>query len=223
MLQSKLFPQTLREDPKDEVSVNARFLVRGGFVNKLMAGVYTYLPLGLRVLKKIENIIREEMIEAGGQEILMPVLQPKENWLKTGRWDSLDSLFKFVSHYSKIELALGPTHEEIISPLVGNFSVSYKDLPLYIFQIQDKFRDEKRVKSGILRGREFIMKDLYSFHIDENDLNKYYEKMKTHYKNIFDKCGIGEKTYITFASGGSFSKYSHEFQTITDAGEDKIF
>ena len=223
MLQSKLFPKTLREDPRDEISANAKFLVRAGFVDKLMAGVYTYLPLGLQVLKKIENIIREEMNKAGGQEILMPVLQPKENWVKTGRWDSLDSLFKFVSHYSKTEFALGPTHEEIISPLVAKVSISYKDLPLYIFQIQTKFRDEKRVKSGILRGREFIMKDLYSFHADEKDMNKYYEKMKTHYKNIFDKCGIGEKTYITFASGGSFSKYSHEYQTITEAGEDKIF
>lgn len=223
MLQSKLFPKTLREDPRDEISANAKFLVRAGFVDKLMAGVYTYLPLGLQVLKKIENIIREEMNKAGGQEILMPVLQPKENWVKTGRWDSLDSLFKFVSHYSKTEFALGPTHEEIISPLVAKVSISYKDLPLYIFQIQTKFRDEKRVKSGILRGREFLMKDLYSFHADEKDMNKYYEKMKTHYKNIFDKCGIGEKTYITFASGGSFSKYSHEYQTITEAGEDKIF
>lgn len=223
MLQSKLFFKTLREDPKDEVSANAKLLVRAGFIDKLMAGVYTYLPLGFRVLKKIENIIRQEMNEAGGQEILMPSLQPKENWMKTGRWDTYDTLFRFASYYSKTEFALGPTHEEIISPLAGKFSVSYKDLPLYIFQIQTKFRDEKRVKSGILRGREFIMKDLYSFHADEEDMNKYYEKMKTHYKNIFDRCGIGDRTYITFASGGSFSKYSHEFQTITEAGEDKIF
>lgn len=223
MLQSKLFPKTLREDPRDEVSSNAKLLARAGFVDKMMAGVYTYLPLGFRVLKKIENIIRKEMNDAGGQEILMPSLQPKENWMKTGRWDSYDTLFRFASYYSKTEFALGPTHEEIVSPLVGNFSVSYKDLPLYIFQIQTKFRDEKRVKSGILRGREFIMKDLYSFHTDEEDMNKYYEKMKTRYKNIFDRCGIGEKTFITFASGGSFSKYSHEFQAITEAGEDKIF
>ncbi len=223
MLQSKLFPQTQKEAPKDEVSANAKLLTRAGFIDKLMAGVYTYLPLGFRVLKKIENIIREEMNGAGGVEILMPALQPKENWEKTGRWDNYDTLFKFVSHYSKTELAIGPTHEEIISPLVKKFNLSYKDLPLYFFQIQDKFRDEKRVKSGILRGREFIMKDLYSFHADENDLNDYYEKMKVHYKNIFDKCGIGDRTYITFASGGTFSKYSHEFQTITEAGEDKIF
>ena len=223
MLQSKLFPPTQKEAPKDEISANAKLLTRAGFIDKLMAGVYTYLPLGFRVLKKIENIIREEMVKAGGQELLMPALQPKENWEKTGRWNNYDTLFKFVSHYSRTELAIGPTHEEIISPLVKKFNLSYKDLPLYFFQIQNKFRDEKRVKSGILRGREFMMKDLYSFHADENDLNDYYEKMKVHYKNIFDKCGIGERTFITFASGGTFSKYSHEFQTITEAGEDKIF
>lgn len=223
MLQSKLFPRTVKESPKDEISANARLLARAGFVDKLMAGVYTYLPLGLRVLKKIENIIREEMNKAGGQEIIMPVLQPKENWEKTGRWDSLDSLFKFTSHYSKIDLALGPTHEEIVSPLAGKFSLSYKNLPFYLFQIQTKFRDEKRAKSGVLRGREFLMKDLYSFHTGEKDLENYYEKMKKLYKSIFDKCGIGEKTYLTFASGGTFSKYSHEFQTVSEAGEDTIF
>ncbi|MBU1159988.1 prolyl-tRNA synthetase [Patescibacteria group bacterium] len=223
MKQSQLFPKTLRENPKDEISANSKLLVRACFVDKLMAGVYTFLPLGFRVLKKIENIIRQEMTSAGGQEILMSVLQPKENWQKTGRWDSLDSLFKFVSHYSKTEFALGPTHEEIISPLVAKFSLSYKNLPLYLFQIQTKLRDEKRTKSGILRGREFIMKDFYSFHADEKDMEDYYKKMKVHYKNIFDKCDIGGKTYITFASGGSFSKYSHEYQTITKAGEDRIY
>lgn len=223
MLQSRLFPKTQKRALADEPSTNAQFLIRAGFVDKLMAGVYTYLPLGLRVSKKIENIIREEMIKAGGQELLMPVLHPKENWEKTERWDSLDSLFKFTSFYSKTEFALGPTHEEIISPLAGKFSLSYKNLPLYLFQIQTKFRDEKRAKSGLLRGREFAMKDFYSFHASEEDLDKYYEKMIGHYSNIFKKCGIGKSTYVTFASGGSFSKYSHEFQTTTDAGEDKIF
>jgi len=223
MKQSKLFLQTLKESPKDEAAVNARLLIRAGFIDKVMAGVYTFLPLGLRVLRKIENIIREEMIKAGGEEILMPVLHPKENWLKTNRWESFDALFRFVSHYSKIELALGPSHEEIITPLVKKFNLSYKNLPFGLFQIQTKFRDEKRAKSGILRGREFIMKDLYSFHASEEDLMNYYEKMKVHYKNIFDKCGIGGRTYLTFAGGGSFSDYSHEFQTITEAGEDTIF
>lgn len=223
MRQSEFFIPTLKEAPKDEESINAKLLIRAGFIDKLMAGVYTFLPFGLRVLKKIENIIREEMIKAGGEEILMPVLHPKENWQKTERWDHYDTLYRFVSFYSKSEIALGPTHEEIITPLVRKFNFSYKNFPLSLFQIQTKFRDEKRAKSGILRGREFLMKDLYSFHADEEDLNKYYEKMKTHYKKIFDKCGIGKKTYLTFASGGTFSKYSHEFQTVTDAGEDKIF
>lgn len=222
-MQSKLLPKTRKEAPKDEVSLNARLLIRAGFIDKLMAGVYTILPLGLRVMKKIENIIRDEMESAGGQELLMPALQPKENWQKTGRWETLDSLFRFTSHYSKIDFALGPTHEEIISPLVKKFNLSYKDLPVSLFQFQTKFRDEKRAKSGILRGREFLMKDLYSFHSDEKDAENYYEKMKGHYENIFNRCGIGGKTYLTFASGGSFSKYSHEYQTITEAGEDIIY
>ncbi len=223
MRQSKLLPKTRKEAPKDEVSLNARLLIRAGFIDKLMAGVYTILPLGLRVMKKIENIIRNEMEMAGGQELLMPALQPKENWQKTGRWETLDSLFRFTSHYSKIDFALGPTHEEIISPLIKKFNLSYKDLPVSLFQFQTKFRDEKRAKSGILRGREFLMKDLYSFHSGEKDAENYYEKMKGHYENIFRRCGIGEKTYLTFALGGSFSKYSHEYQTITGAGEDTIY
>ena len=222
-MQSKLLPRTRKEAPKDEVSLNARLLIRAGFIDKLMAGVYTLLPLGLRVMKKIENIIRSEMEAAGGQELLMPALQPKENWQKTGRWETLDSLFRFTSHYSKIDFALGPTHEEIISPLVKKFNLSYQDLPVSLFQFQTKFRDEKRAKSGILRGREFPMKDLYSFHADEKDAENYYEKMKWYYENIFNRCGIGEKTYLTFALGGSFSKYSHEYQTVTDAGEDIIY
>lgn len=222
-MQSKLLPKTRKEAPKDEVSLNARLLIRAGFIDKLMAGVYTILPLGLRVMKKIENIIREEMESAGGQELLMPALQPKENWQKTGRWETLDSLFRFTSYYSKNDFALGPTHEEIVSPLVKKFNLSYRDLPISLFQFQTKFRDEKRAKSGILRGREFLMKDFYSFHSDEKDVENYYEKMKGHYENIFNRCGIGEKTYLTFASGGSFSKYSHEYQTITEAGEDVIY
>ncbi len=223
MRQSELFTKTLKEAPKDEESVNARLLIRAGFVDKLMAGVYTFLPLGLRVLKKIENIIRNEMENLGGQEILMPTLQPKANWQATGRWDSLDSLFKFASFYSKIEYAMGPTHEEIVSPLLKKYIFSYKDLPLSVFQMQNKFRDEKRVKSGLLRGREFFMKDLYSFHKEEGDLDKYYEKVKKSYFNIFKKLNLDKLTYLTFASGGSFSKYSHEFQIVSGAGEDIIF
>jgi prolyl-tRNA synthetase len=223
MKQSQLFTKTKKEAPSDEVSVNAQLLIRGGFVDKLMAGTYTFLPLGLRVFKKIENIIRQEMEMLGANEILMPSLQPKENWEKSGRWDGLDNLFKFTSFYSKNEYALGATHEEVVSPLMKKFVFSYKDLPTSTFQIQNKFRDEKRAKSGILRGREFFMKDLYSFHTSSEDLDVYYEKATDAYKRIFERAGIGEMTYYTYASGGTFSKYSHEFQTVTEAGEDIIY
>ncbi len=223
MFQSQLFTKTKREAPKDEEAINAQLLIRAGFIDKTMAGVYSFLPLGCRVFKKIEDIIRREMESIGGQEILMPSLQPKTNWEQTGRWETYNSLFKFTSFYSKIDYVLGPTHEEIISPLMGKFIFSYKDLPKYIFQIQNKFRDEKRAKSGLLRGREFFMKDLYSFHRDENDLDEYYEKAKKSYERIFKAVGLDKLTYLTFASGGSFSKYSHEFQTLTPAGEDIIF
>jgi len=221
MKQSQLFTKTQKNAPKDEMSLNARLLIRGGFVDKLMAGVYTILPLGWQVLKKIEQIIREEMNNIGGQEIFMPALQPKENWEKTGRWSTMDDLYK-VKDKSDREFALGSTHEEIISPLMKKFINSYKDLPFAAYQFQNKFRMELRAKSGVLRGREFLMKDLYSFHLDQKDLDEYYEKAKIAYKNIFNRSGIGEKTFLTFASGGSFSKYSHEFQTLTSAGEDVI-
>ncbi|OGI61204.1 prolyl-tRNA synthetase [Candidatus Nomurabacteria bacterium RIFCSPHIGHO2_01_FULL_38_19] len=222
MRQSKLFTKTRKEAPADEVSKNAEFLIRGGFVHKEMAGVYSYLPLGLRVLKKIENIIREEMNLAGGQEVLMSSFQPKENWEKTGRWKAMDDLYK-VSDSSGREIALGPTHEEIVVPILKNYVSSHKDFPLYIYQIQNKFRMELRAKSGMLRSREFIMKDMYSFHTSKEDFENFYEKMKDVYKNIFQKVGIGHITYLTFAAGGTFSKYSHEFQTITPAGEDTIY
>lgn len=222
MRQSQLFTKTRKNPPKDEASRNAELLIRGGFIDKLMAGVYTFLPLGLRVIKKIENIIREEIDAIGGQEIFMPALQPKENWLKTGRWGTMDDLYK-LKDASDREFALGPTHEEIIVPLMKNFINSYKDLPFSAYQFQTKFRMELRPKSGILRGREFLMKDLYSFHLSEDDLDVYYEKAKSAYFRIFTRLGLKDKTYLTFASGGSFSKYSHEFQTITPAGEDTIF
>ncbi len=222
MKQSQLFTKTQRNAPKDEPSVNAKLLIRAGFVDKLMAGVYTLLPLGLRVMKKIENIIREEMNAIGGQELFMPTLQPKENWLKTGRWDAMDDLYK-VKDKSDRKFALGPTHEEIIVPLAKRFVNSYKDLPFAAYQFQNKFRMELRAKSGILRGREFMMKDLYSFHLNQEDLDSYYEKAKTAYFNIFDRAGLKDQTFLTFASGGTFSKYSHEFQTATSAGEDTIY
>ncbi|MEK7068075.1 MAG: aminoacyl--tRNA ligase-related protein [Patescibacteria group bacterium] len=218
---STLFTKTSKEAPKDELSVNARLLMQSGFIDKLTAGVYTYLPLGLRVLNKIGNIIREEINKVGGQEILMPALTPKGIWETTGRWATFDALFRLVGSDKK-EYALGATHEEVVVPLARQHIFSYKDLPVYIYQIQDKFRNEKRAKSGILRGREFIMKDLYSFHADEADLDEYYKAMQKVYFKIFERCGLLAKTYLTFAAGGSFTKYSHEFQTITPAGEDEI-
>ncbi|PIR44855.1 MAG: prolyl-tRNA synthetase [Candidatus Vogelbacteria bacterium CG10_big_fil_rev_8_21_14_0_10_51_16] len=222
MLQSQLFTKPRKEAPKDEVAKNAALLVRAGFIDKLQAGVYSYLPLGLLVIKKIEQIIREEINAVGGQELLMPALHPKEVWQTTGRWDSLDVLYK-IKDASDREFALGPTHEEIVVPLVKQFVSSYKDLPFSVYQFQNKFRMELRAKSGILRGREFLMKDLYSFHRDEEDLKQFYEKMKGVYVRIFERCGIGAETHLTFASGGSFSQYSHEYQTVTPAGEDIIY
>ncbi|MDO8601710.1 MAG: aminoacyl--tRNA ligase-related protein [bacterium] len=219
---SQLFTKTRKEAPRGEGSRNAELLIRAGYIDKLTSGVYSYLPLGLIVLKKIEQIIREEMNAAGGQEILMPALHPKENWVTTGRWDKMDDLYK-VKDKSDKEFALGPTHEEVVVPLVKQFVNSYKDLPLAVYQFQNKFRMELRAKSGLLRGREFIMKDFYSFHADEKDLAQYYEKMKFVYQTVFKRVGLGHLTYLTYASGGSFSKYSHEFQTITPAGEDTIY
>ena len=160
MRYSQAFGKTLKNISREEVSINAQFLVRGGFVAREVSGVYNFLPLGLRVLNKIANIIREEMLAVGGQEILLSSLQNKESWQKTGRWDSFDALFKVKSRFDR-EYALGPTHEEVLVPLAKQFVSSYRDLPLSLFQIQNKFRDEQRAKSGLLRGREFLMKDFY--------------------------------------------------------------
>jgi len=221
MRQSQLFTKILKEAPKDEQSVNSQFLIRACFIEKLAAGIYSYLPLGLKVLKKIENIIREEMNEIGGQEVLLPALHPKENWLKTNRWQAQE-MFKLKSRAGK-DFGLGWTHEEIITPLIKKFVHSYKDLPVYVYQIQDKFRDELRAKSGLLRGVEFIMKDLYSFHGAESDLDIFYEKMIKTYFRVFQRCGLKKDVFLTLAGGGTFSKYSHEFQTITPYGEDDIY
>jgi len=222
MKQSKLFTKTIKQAPKDEESLNARLLTRAGFIDKLSAGVYSFLPMGLRVLNKVENIIRKEMNAIGGQEILMPAIHPKNVWEKTGRWNEIDVMYK-LQDSSKREFALGSTHEEIVAPLAGRFINSYKDLPFYTYQIQTKFRDEKRAKAGLMRGREFRMKDLYSFHIDQKDLDEYYEKAADAYFRIFEKVGLGHLTVKTFASGGAFSKYSHEFQTLSEIGEDTIY
>ncbi len=219
MLQSQLPSFARKEFPKDEESYNAQVLIRAGFVEKVMAGVYAFLPLGLRVLKNIERVVREEMNALGAHEILMPVLGPKDQWQKTGRWDSLDVLFKVIARDKK-EYALGPTHEEIVVPIGQKAIFSYRDLPLGLYQIQNKFRDEPRAKSGLLRGREFLMKDLYSFHANIADLESYYERALQAYKTIFTRLGLS--ALQVEASGGSFSKYSHEFQVLTPNGEDSI-
>lgn len=218
--QSQLFTKTTKENPKDEVSTNARLLMRAGFVSKVMAGVYSYLPLGLRVMEKIKTIVREEMNSLGAQEILMPALHPKENYEKTKRWDAIDVLFKIDGANNK-ELALGSTHEEIVTPLVQQYVKSYKDLPLAVYQIQDKFRNEARAKSGLLRGREFSMKDLYSFHKTAEDFEEFYKKAAQAYHRVFERCGMNAK--YTAADGGVFSKFSHEFQVVTPHGEDIVF
>jgi prolyl-tRNA synthetase len=219
MKYSQLFGKTLKEAPRDEVSLNAQLLTRAGFINKVAAGVYTYLPLGQRVISKISQIVREEMDSAGGQEITMPVLHPKENWEKTGRWEGLDVLFKLKGESG--EYALGATHEEIVVPLATHYIFSYNDLPKYVYQIQVKFRDEPRAKSGLMRGREFLMKDLYSFHTNEGDLDKYYEVMKKSYSRVFERLSLD--ALETEASGGTFAKYSHEYQVICSTGEDTVF
>ncbi len=221
MFQSKLFTKTRRDDPKDEVSKNAKLLIRAGFVHKELAGVYSYLPLGLRVLNKINKIIREEINAVGGQEVSLTALQNPDLWKKTDRF-GLDVAFKTeLKNGGELELAW--SHEEPITNLMRDHISSYRDLPVAAYQLQTKFRNEDRAKSGIMRGREFLMKDLYSFHSSQADLDAYYDRVTEAYLNIFRRAGLGDLTYVTFASGGSFSKYSHEFQTISEAGEDSIF
>lgn len=219
---SELATKTQKQTSDSDVSRNAQFLTRAGYIGRLMAGVYSFLPLGMRVLNNIENIIRDEMNSIGGQEILMPALQPKDIWEKTGRWDKVDILFKLKGAGNR-DLALGPTHEEVVTPLMAGFVQSYRDLPKAVYQIQTKFRNEARAKSGLLRGREFRMKDLYSFHDGQDDLDAFYEKATAAYHRIFARCGLGDITLLTYASGGIFSKYSHEFQTVTPYGEDVIY
>jgi len=224
MKQSQLFTKTRREAPKDEVSKNAQLLIRAGYIHKEMAGVYDFLPLGLRVLNKIVGVIREEMNAIGGQEVHMTALQDKAKWEATDRWgdEKVDNWFK-TKLKNDTELGLGFTHEEPVTTIMKDHIRSYKDLPRAVYQFQNKFRNEARAKSGILRGREFLMKDLYSFNKDEASHDEYYEKAKKAYLRIYERLGIGGDTYVTFAGGGTFSKYSHEFQTICDAGEDLIY
>ncbi|NLE07185.1 MAG: prolyl-tRNA synthetase [Parcubacteria group bacterium] len=224
MRQSRLFTKTRREAPADETAKNAQFLIRGGYVHKEMAGVYSYLPLGLSVIKKIEGIIREEMNAIGGTEMKTSILQNKEVWEKTNRWDDgvVDNWFK-TKLKNGTDVGLSWTNEEAYSNILKQYINSYKDLPIYPYDFKEIFRNEARSKSGIMRGREFYWKALYSFSKNEAEHNVFYEKAKVAYQNIFERVGIGNSTYITLSSGGTFSKSSHEFQTLTEAGEDTIY
>lgn len=221
---SKLFTKTLKDAPADEVAKNAQLLIRAGYIYKVMAGVYAYTPLGLKVLENIKQVVREEMNAVGGQELLMSSLQNKDTWEGTGRWDDgvVDVWFK-----SKLqdgtEVGFGWSHEEPILDMLKQYVQSYKDLPVSVYQFQNKLRNELRAKSGIMRGREFIMKDLYSLHATQEDMDEYYDKVIESYKKIFERLGLGGDTYIAFASGGSFTKFSHEFQTVCEAGEDILY
>lgn len=221
---TNLFTKTSKNVPADEVAKNAQLLIRAGFIHKEMAGVYSYLPLGRIVLDKIIDIVRDEMNKVGGNEISLTALQSKDVWEQSGRWDDnvMDVWFK-TKLASGQEAGLAPTHEEPLTQMMKSFIHSYKDLPVYPYQFQIKFRNELRSKSGLMRGREFWMKDLYSFSVDQKQHDEFYEKITESYHNVYKRLGIGELTYKTFASGGSFAKFSHEFQTISPMGEDKIY
>ncbi len=224
MLQSKLFTKTKKEFPADETSNNARFLIQAGYIFKEMAGVYSLLPLGVRVIQKIENIIREEMNKIGGLEMKTSILQNKEVWEKTGRWDdnAVDNWFKSTLKNGS-EVGLSFTNEEAYANIMKSYISSYKDLPVYPYDFKSIFRNEARSKSGVMRGREFYWKALYSFSKNKEEHDRFYEKAEEAYRNVFEKVGLGEKTYLTFASGGTFSKFSHEFQTLSEAGEDTVY
>lgn len=219
-----MFTKTLKQAPADEVAKNAQLLIRAGFVYKEMAGAYAYLPLGLRVIDKIKQIIREEMDKVNSNELIMTSLQRREVWEKTGRWSDevVDVWFK-TQLQDETELGLAWSHEEPIVEMMKHYVSSYKDLPVSLYQFQTKMRNELRAKSGIMRGREFVMKDMYSFHASKEDLDTYYNEVIEAYKRVYDRLGIGQDTYVTFASGGAFTKFSHEFQTICEAGEDIIY
>lgn len=221
---SKNFTRTIKQAPADEVVRNAQLLIRAGYVHKTMAGVYSYLPLGLKVVENIKQIVREEMNKIDSQELVMSTLQSKELWQETGRWsDELVDVWFKSKLQDGTEVGFGWTHEEPIVDLLRNYLKSYKDLPISVYQFQNKLRNELRAKSGIMRGREFVMKDMYSVHASKEDLDKYYNAAIEAYKRCYDRFGIGDETYVTFASGGAFTKFSHEFQTICDAGEDYIY
>lgn len=222
---SQLFTKTSKTIPADETARNAQLLIQAGYIHKEMAGVYAYLPLGLRVLENIKRIVREEMDAIGGQEVMMTTLQPRELWEKTNRWDDkvVDNWFK-TKLVNGTELGVGLTHEEPIVDTLMGFANSYKDFPIAVYQIQNKFRNEKRAKSGLLRGREFVMKDMYTFARTQAEHDKIYEKIAAAYTKVYERFGLGEITYRTAADGGYFTeRFSDEYQTISDIGEDTIY
>ena len=224
MRQSQLFTKTRREAPHGEVAKNAQLLIRAGYIHKEMAGVYAYLPLGLRVVEKIKQIVREEMDNIGGQELIMTALQRKELWEKTKRWsDELVDVWFKSELKAGGEVGFGWSHEEPIADMMKNYVSSFRDLPIVVYQFQTKLRNELRAKSGIMRGREFVMKDAYSFSLGEADHTKFYNQSIEAYKRVFERVGVGNDTFVTFASGGAFTQFSHEFQTIVATGEDTIY
>lgn len=224
MRQSELFTKVLRDAPKEEVAKNAQLLIRAGFVHKEMAGVYAYLPLGLRVLENIKRIVREEMENIGGQEIIMTSLQRKELWEKTDRWDDQKVDVWFKSELKNgTAVGFGWSHEEQITEMMKNYLSSYRDLPVYVYQFQTKLRNELRAKSGIMRGREFLMKDMYSYTDSEEKHKEFYNQAIQAYHKIFERVGLADITFLTVASGGAFTQFSHEFQTVLEAGEDLIY
>ena len=224
MRRTELFTKTNKTSPSGEVSKNAQLLIRAGFIAKEMAGVYAFLPLGLKVVENIKSIVREEMNKIGSKELLMTNLQRKEVWEKTNRWnDNIVDIWFKTKLKDDTEVGLGWSHEEPIVNMMRQFIRSYKDLPVSVYQFQNKMRNELRAKSGIMRGREFVMKDMYSFHATKEDLEEYYHKVMEAYKQCYIRLGVGDDTYVTFASGGAFTKFSHEFQTVCDAGEDDIY
>lgn len=224
MKYSRLFSKTSKTIPSEETAKNAQLLIKGGFVYKEMAGVYAYLPLGLRVIEKIKRIVRDEMNAIGGEEIIMTSLQRKELWEKTDRWDDekVDVWFKSKLK-SGSEVGFGWSHEEPISEMMKGYIDSYRDLPVYVYQFQTKLRNELRAKSGIMRGREFLMKDMYSYTTSEEEHEQFYNSTIKAYLNVFERVGLGNDTFLTFASGGAFTQFSHEFQTICEAGEDIVY
>ena len=219
---SQLLNPTLREVPAEAEVISHQLMVRAGLIRKSAAGVYTYLPLGLRILKKIESIVREEMDAKGGQEILMPIIQPAELWKESGRWEVYGAeLFRLKDRHNR-EFCLGPTHEEIITDLIRGEVRSYKQLPLLLYQIQNKYRDERRPRFGLMRGREFIMKDLYSFDRDEAGLAESYQKMYDAYCRIFSRCGLAYRPVEADAGAIGGTGGTHEFMVLADSGENAV-